>query len=119
MALSDDERRVLDEMERQLRASTSDVVEIGTPRRVNATAVVVGVLVIVAGIGVLLGGIVSQFPVIGVVGFGAMVVGVLIATSSRGDAGPVAPTAPRATAPRPQRKSSFEERWDRRMDGEL
>lgn len=119
MALSDDERRVLEEMERQLRASTSDVVEIGTPRRINATAVIVGVLVILAGVVVLLGGISAQFPLIGVAGFGLMVIGVFVATTRRGNGGsiPSAPTRP--TAPKPQRRSTFEERWDRRMDGEL
>lgn len=116
MALSDEERRVLDEMERQLRASTSDVVDIGTPRRINATTVTIGVLVIVAGIGVLLGGIVAQFPVIGIAGFGTMVAGVLIATSRRGSS---PSPSPRPTAPRSPRKSSFEDRWDRRMGGDL
>lgn len=116
MALSDDERRVLEEMERQLRASTSDVVEIGPRRRINATMVTIGILIIIAGIGVLLGGIMAQFPLVGVVGFVAMVVGLLIATSRKAST-PVS-ASPRASAPRPARKSTFEERWDRRMDGD-
>lgn len=116
MALSDDERRVLEEMERQLRAGSSDVVDIGPRRRINATMVTLGVLVILAGIGILLGGIMSQLPVVGIGGFVAMVAGVLLATSRRASS-VVEPQ--RSTAPRPARKSTFEERWDRRMDGDL
>lgn len=114
MALSDDERRVLEEMERHLRASTSDVVDITPRRRINATAVTVGVLAIVAGVGILLAGIVNQFPLLGVIGFGVMVIGVFVATSRRGST----ERAASSTKPRAPKSSTFEQRWDRRMGGE-
>jgi hypothetical protein len=72
MALSEEERRVLDEMERQLRASSNDVVTVPESRRVNATAAVIGVVVIIGGIGILLAGIVSGLTPLGVAGFGDM-----------------------------------------------
>lgn len=115
MALSDDERRVLEEMERQLRASSSDVLDITPRRRIDATMVTVGVILIVVGIGVLLSGIINQFPILGVVGFGVMVAGVLVSTTRRGKSEPVRPSSPR---PRSPKSSTFEARWDRRMGGE-
>ncbi|MEN9740554.1 MAG: hypothetical protein RLZ72_820 [Actinomycetota bacterium] len=118
MALSDDERRVLEEMERHLRASTSDVMDIGPRRRVNATSVTIGLLIVVVGIGILLGGIIMRFTVLGVLGFGAMVAGVLIATNRSGGTSDRRPQAPRVN-PKPSKPSSFEERWERRMGGDL
>ena len=118
MALSDDERKVLEEMERQLQSGSSDVVNLDARPRLNATAATIGFLIIVAGIAVLLGGIIYRIPLIGVAGFGTMVVGVLIATTRRGSTGPA---SPRPSAPRAPRTStsSFEDRWDRRMGGDL
>ncbi|MEY4476532.1 MAG: hypothetical protein RJA31_36 [Actinomycetota bacterium] len=115
MALSDDERRVLEEMERHLRASTSDVMDITPRRRIDATMVTVGVLMIVAGIGILLSGIINRFPPLGIVGFVVMVVGVLISTTRRGKSESARPSP---SAPRPSKPSTFEARWDRRMGGD-
>ena len=116
MALSEEERRVLEEMERQLRASSSDVVTVPVSRRVNAAAAVAGVIVVIAGVGVLLAGIVLGLTPLGVVGFVAMVAGVLLAMK-RDDSAPSEqkPTRPR-TAPS---SSRIEDRWDRRMGGDV
>ncbi len=116
MALSEEERRVLDEMERQLRASSNDVVTVPESRRVNATAAVIGVVVIIGGIGILLAGIVSGLTPLGVAGFVAMVGGVLLAMK-RDDSAPAAPRKARpATSPT---SSRIEDRWDKRMGGDL
>jgi hypothetical protein len=116
MALSEEERRVLDEMERQLRASSSDVVNVPLSRRVNATAAVLGVIIVIAGIGILLAGIVTGLTPLGVAGFVAMVTGVLVALK-RDDS---APTAPRATrTPTAPTASRIEDRWDKRMGGDI
>jgi hypothetical protein len=112
MALSEEERRVLAEMERQLTGVTADVVSVAS-RRANVTLVTVGVLVLVAGIGVLIGGVVSQLPVVGVAGFGVMVVGTLLALNRKGEVRSA--SASRAKSPR----SKIADRWDRRMDGEV
>ncbi len=109
MALSDEERRVLDEMERHLMGSSADVVST-SPRRANLTLVTVGVLAIVAGIGVLLAGVVLQFPIVGVAGFGIMVVGTLLTLNRRGESRP---------ARTKTSNSKLADRWDRRMGGEL
>jgi hypothetical protein len=109
MALSDDERRVLDEMERQLTGSTADVVSV-SPRRANLTLVTVGVLTLVAGIAVLLAGVVLKFPLVGIAGFGMMVVGTMLTLNRRGETRQSTRTAPR---------SKLADRWDRRVDGDL
>ena len=116
MALSDDERRVLEEMERHLRSSTNDVVDLAPTRRVNPTSVTVGVLLVVAGISVLLAAVMFHVPVVGVLGFGAMVVGVLVALRRTG--GEPRPN-PRGNRPSAPKQSTFEQRWERRMGGDL
>lgn len=116
MALSEEERRVLDEMERQLRASSSDVVTVPLSRRVNATAAVTGVIVLLGGIGILLAGIVTGLTPLGIAGFVTMVGGVLLAMKRDNSA----PTAPRSTRPTSAPTASrIEDRWDKRMGGDL
>lgn len=112
MALSDEERRVLEEMERQLTGSSADVVST-SPRRANVTLITVGVLVIAAGIGLLLAGVVFQWPVLGVAGFGVMVVGTLLTLNRSGDARPA------RSSRVPTARSKLADRWERRMDGEI
>ncbi len=109
MAFSDEERRVLEEMERQLSGSNADVVNPST-RRANPTLITIGVLVIVAGVGVLLAGVVLQLPLIGVAGFGVMMVGATLTMNRRGEVRP---------ASKPRSGSKLADRWERRLDGEL
>jgi uncharacterized membrane protein YkgB len=118
MSLSDEERRVLEEMERHLRAGTNDVVDITPRRRVNATVVTIGILVTVAGVGILLGGVVTQFTLLGLLGFVTMVVGVLLATSRKG-AAQESKGSRRPAGSKPSAPSTFEQRWERRMGGDL
>lgn len=115
MALSDDERRVLEEMERQLTGA--NVVTVRAPRRANIKLAIIGVVVLVAGIGVLLSGVVTQTPALGVVGFGVMVLGMFLILNRRGEQSD-APPRGNSTPPSP-RSSRMEDRWQRRMDGEL
>jgi hypothetical protein len=109
MAFSDEERRVLEEMERQLSGSIADVVN-PSPRRANVTLITIGVLVLFAGVGVLLAGVVLQFPLIGVAGFGVMMVGAMLTVNRRGEVRP--PSKPRSA-------SKLADRWERRLDGDL
>jgi hypothetical protein len=73
---------------------------------------------VIAGVGVLLAGIVLGLTPLGVVGFVAMVAGVLLAMK-RDDSAPSEqePTRPR-TAPSSS-SSRIEDRWDRRMGGDI
>ncbi|MDF2509203.1 MAG: hypothetical protein K0Q52_3062 [Microbacterium sp.] len=99
MPLSEQEQRLLDEMERHLLHNDADV----------------GVGGLVAG--VILGGVWGI--VVGVIGFAAMLAGVMIAVM------PVRRTTPaeprERSAPKRQDSASFmdrmNDRWDRRQDG--
>ena len=121
MPLSEQEQRLLDEMERSLYHGDGDfVASVGRTRGgVNYTALVGGVLLALGGVGVLLAGVALHSWIVGVLGFAAMFAGVLIAVGNpggrrglagaRGYAGPV------------RRRGRFmdrlAERWERRRQG--
>jgi Flp pilus assembly protein TadB len=81
MPLSEQEQRLLDEMERSLYHGDADfVAAVGRVRTgVNYTALVGGIVLAVAGVAVLLLGVLLSTWLIGALGFVAMFVGVLIA----------------------------------------
>src|SRR5881275_3083250 len=81
MPLSEQEQRLLDEMERSLYHGDADfVAAVGRVRAgVNYTALVGGILLAIAGIGGLLLGVLLHAWIIGVLGFVAMFAGVLLA----------------------------------------
>ena len=83
MPLSEEEQRLLDEMERNLYKREADTVSVATgPRTVNYTRVAIGLLVVVLGIGIVLAGVATKVIVVGALGFAAAVVGLLIAFSA-------------------------------------
>jgi len=114
MALSEHEQRLLDEMERNFYRSDAGVS--GASRgRVDYTAVTLGALVIVVGIGLAVGGVASQQWWLGVVGFVVMFAGALLMLRrKRGDS---AARAPRPARRGPDVMNAFERRWERRQDG--
>jgi predicted phage tail protein len=128
MPLSEQEQRLLEEMERNLYKNDADFVATvgGAGRgRPNYRAIVLGVLLAVAGAGALIGGVASQILIIGVLGFALMFVGVLVAitpskraASARmsGMPGPSG-SAPRSAKPRGGFMDRLNERWDRRQEG--
>jgi hypothetical protein len=118
MPLSEQEQRLLEEMERSLYHNDDDFVAGSSARsgRPTYTMIVTGVLVGVVGIATLIAGVGLRLPIVGVLGFILMFVGVLLAL-----------TPPRvASAPRPRpttsepnagtfRQNSAPE-WDNRPD---
>jgi hypothetical protein len=129
MPLSEQEQRLLEEMERSLYHNDADFVATvsGRRSRPNYTMVVVGVLVIVLGIAALAAGVITKLAIIGILGFAIMIVGALLIFSPRGtveDASPTsAPRAPgRGGGARPASSSSFmdriNERWEKRQGGQ-
>ena len=123
MPLSEQEQRLLDEMERNLYQNDADfVATVGAGRgRLNYRAIVIGIILVLVGIAALLVGVATRLPVVGVIGFLVMFGGVLFAfTPSR-----TAPAAPASSTSRPTastRRSggfmdSLNERWERRQDG--
>ncbi len=125
MPLSEQEQRLLDEMERSLYHNDADFVATMGARsgaRPNYTSLVVGILFAVLGIATLVTGVIVQQPLVGVLGFAIMFAGVLIAITPRRSGGKAHARGPARPAKRTRRNSggfmdSLGERWDRRQDG--
>ena len=136
MALSEQEQRLLDEMERSLYQNDADVVST-TPSSgpvVSSRSITIAVLAAAVGLAVVVAGMALGQPLIGLVGFVVLIAGVAWACVRGGgergdDVGRV------AAAPRPQTGATggaarpaadgksfidrMEDRWERRRDGEL
>jgi len=128
MPLSEQEQRLLEEMERSLYHNDADfVASVGVSRlRPNYRSIAIGVLLAVLGIVALIAGVALQLLWLGIVGFAVMFTGVLLAlspgTSIKGLKG--APSAgPSGRRPGQGRTDQgfmdrLNERWDRRQDGQ-
>ncbi|MDH4160274.1 MAG: DUF3040 domain-containing protein [Actinomycetota bacterium] len=133
MPLSDHEQQLLAQMERALYADDPKLAS--TLRGARGSGhdrrrIVVGAVGLVAGVGLLIGGVSSQAWPLGVVGFLVMLGAAWVASSGWQTKGvaqaepTAAPTAQPGAAPsRPAKapRSGFmrriEQRWDRRRDG--
>ncbi|WP_448257573.1 DUF3040 domain-containing protein [Microbacterium aurum] len=121
MPLSEQEQRLLDEMERHLMNKDADVVS--APRdgqTLSYRNIVYGTILVLLGIGGLIAGVSSGIIVIGVIAFLVMVAGVVLAvTPARG----FAAASPRSGEKKPKPASSssasfmdrMNDRWDRRQ----
>ncbi|WP_194395658.1 DUF3040 domain-containing protein [Microbacterium atlanticum] len=118
MPLSEQEQRLLDEMERHLMRNDADVVSAPRGgRTLSYRNIVYGTILVLLGLGGLIVGVSQQLIVVGVIGFVVMLGGVILAiTPGRG------PGKTRVEPDRPakaQSNSSFmdrmNDRWDRRQ----
>lgn len=135
MPLSEQEQRLLEEMERNLYQNDADFVATVGARtgKPNVRVVILGVLVAVLGIAALLTGVVIRQPLVGVLGFLIMFGGVLLAIAPPRRLTSRIPNSPRgassastagasrgAASSRAGKQSSFmdglNERWERRND---
>jgi len=80
MPLSEQEQRLLDEMERNLyHSEADDVTTVGARRgRANGTAILIAAAGILIGLGLLVTGVVIRQPLVGLLGFAAMFAGVVL-----------------------------------------
>ena len=125
MPLSEQEQRLLDEMERHLMNKDADVVAPRDGQTLSYRNIVYGTVLVLVGLGGLIFGVSSSLIVVGVIAFVVMVAGVVLAvTPARGSAAakggmasdPTAPTA--AKKPTGSSSSSMDrmnDRWDRRQ----
>ena len=114
MPLSEQEQRLLDEMERSLyHSDADDVTTVGARRgRANYTAILLGLVGALVGIALLIVGVSARQPLIGVLGFVVMFAGVVFAIAP-----PRRMTVPRAPqSPRHGFIDSINERWEHRQD---
>jgi hypothetical protein len=81
MPLSEQEQKLLDEMERSLYHNDADFVSaVGGGRgRLNYGSLVLGVLLAIVGLAVVIVGVILHAPFVGILGFAVMFTGVLVA----------------------------------------
>ncbi len=128
MPLSEQEQRLLDEMERHLLHNDADIVSAPSgDRALSYRNLVYGAVLLLVGIGALVAGVAlgGQLGpvvsiVVGVIGFAAMLAGVILAATPTRRSG--TSRSPKAQTPKgPQNSSSFmdrmNDRWDRRHEG--
>ncbi|WP_019179371.1 DUF3040 domain-containing protein [Microbacterium yannicii] len=120
MPLSEQEQRLLDEMERHLMRNDADVVSAPRDgRSLSYRNIVYGTILVLLGLGGLVVGVSIPLVVVGVVGFVIMLGGVLLAvTPGRGPGRMrVEPDQPASAGAR--KSSSFmdrmNDRWDKRQ----
>ena len=122
MPLSEQEQRLLDEMERHLMRNDADLVSSPTDgRTLSYRNIVYGTILVLVGLGALIVGVSTQLIVVGVIGFVVMLGGVILAvTPTRGI--PRSPVDAAPAAPKQRSTSSFmdrmNDRWDRRQEGQ-
>ena len=126
MPLSEQEQRLLEEMERSLYRNDADFVATVSGRggRHNYTTIVVGILVGILGVAAIVTGVAIRLPIIGVAGFVVMFVGVLVAISAPRALGaaPEEGQAPGQGTPasgkvsRPDFMQRMNDRWEKRQD---
>lgn len=131
MPLSEYEQRVLAQMEQQLRDADPDLAQsLQAPSRgrIDVRRLSLGILVALAGVGALIAGVAAYQIWLGVLGFGGMLAGALLATTLTKDA-----KGAKNAAGQPGRPSSGrpggsrgaggfmarqQERWERRQDNQ-
>jgi Protein of unknown function (DUF3040) len=122
MPLSEQEQRLLEEMERNLYQNDADfVATVGARKgRTNYRGVVVGSLIVVAGVVALLIGVGIRQPIVGVLGFVVMFSGVLVAIApprkKNVGARPASTPDPKAERRSAGFMDSLNDRWERRQD---
>jgi uncharacterized membrane protein len=123
MPLSDNEQRLLDEMERNLYKNEADVVSTsGLTRAPNYSAIVIGVLIGLVGIITMVVGVYVSMTIIGIVGFAVLFGGVMVAATIPSKSAASA-TSPRGARAKPATSSTnlmdrLNERWERRQGGD-
>jgi hypothetical protein len=125
MPLSEQEQRLLEEMERSLYHNDAEFVASvgGTRLRPNYRSIVLGVLAGIAGIAALVAGVAIQQLWLGILGFVIMFAGVLLAitpgrTARATKQASTPPPRPNQTRPEQGFMDKLNDRWDRRQDGQ-
>lgn len=121
MPLSEEEQRLLDEMERNLYGSRHDVhTTSASAGRVSSRGIVVGLVGVILGLVALVLGVTTQLLLLGVGGFVLMFAGVVAALSlksSNSSSSSFSSARAAGGSARPKRQgfmSRLEDRWDER-----
>ena len=121
MPLSEHEQRLLDQLEQQLHAEDpkfANALSSSPTRAISTRNVVIGVVVMIAGLLVLLGGVATQLLIVGIAGFLVMGAGVYVAVSKPKFSADASAPGRAGSKPAAKQKSGFmstlEEKWDER-----
>jgi hypothetical protein len=119
MPLSEQEQRLLDEMERHLMRNDADVVSAPRDgRTLSYRNIVYGTILVLLGLGGLIVGVSLPLIVVGVIGFVIMLGGVVLAVTPTRGPGTVR-VEPDKPAAAPRSNASFmdrmNDRWDKRQ----
>jgi hypothetical protein len=119
MPLSEQEQRLLEEMERSLYHNDADFVATVSSRssRPNYRMIVIGIIIGVLGIGGIVTGVATRLPIVGVIGFIIMFVGVLLALTRSKGIGPAVEEDRSASRNHAGFMDRMNERWDKRQEG--
>ena len=125
MPLSEHEQRLLEQMEKALYAEDpkfATSLRSAPGARAARGRAALGVLAVLAGLGLLLAGVATTIIAVGVLGFVVMLVGAVVVYSSfqvrpaEDASAPTSPSAPRS-AKSPGFMDRMEDRWRRRSEG--
>lgn len=116
MPLSDEEKRLLAEMEAALAVDDPKLVstlsgKVRTPKKNRMFA---GIALFFSGIATLLAGLISQTVPVGIVGFVLALVGLVLVITNLSSKGET-PVKQEKTRQKPKWSATLEERWDRRQ----
>ncbi len=124
MPLSEQEQRLLDEMERSLYNNDADFVATVSSRtgRPNYRRIALGALIALLGIVTIITGIMIKQPLVGMIGFIVILGGALLALSSPRSGAPIEPEPGGASRGKAAAGGGFmdrmNERWERRQEGD-
>ncbi|WP_167142545.1 DUF3040 domain-containing protein [Canibacter zhoujuaniae] len=126
MSLSNREQEIFQRIEQEFYASEADEVPTDrAPQPLNYRNLVFGLLIIIAGVGVLLAAVALKQPLLGLLGFVAMLAGGFFAfrpanvKNEKNTARTAAEKSANSQAARQSPMEKIEDRWRRRMEGEL
>ncbi len=119
MPLSEQEQRLLEEMERSLYQHDADFVATVGNRamRPDYRMIVIGILVGIVGVVGIIVGVATRLPIVGVLGFAVMFVGALVALRRSKAPEVSTESASRGGSERAGFMDRMNERWDRRQEG--
>lgn len=129
MPLSEQEQRLLDEMERNLYRNDADFVSTVGGRRGKPSyrGIAIGALIALVGVAGLVLGVILRIPIVGIIAFAVMLAGVMVAISPSKGGSKSAPRDARDIFSAPQRPAGkapssggfmdkLNSRWERRQD---
>ena len=119
MPLSDEEKRLLAEMEAALAVDDPKLVSTlsGKARTPKKNRMFAGIALFFTGIATLLAGLVSQTVPVGIVGFVFALIGLVLVISNLSTKNETV-TRERKSRQKPKWSATLEERWDRRQEND-